>query len=123
MQSICVLLASDSFESNQSATAERRRKIGKNRESRYTEAYGPHEGMINIDGINIHTKTLITCNENLVGKIYVDRKEHKMRSIGHCAMLEEGAMHLGTKADVSAYALDTNGKTLHWREDWIRQLS
>ena len=36
-------------------------------ENRYTEAYGPHEVMLNIDGINIYTKTMITCDEDLVG--------------------------------------------------------
>ena len=29
---------------------------------RYTEAYGPHEVMLNIDGISIYTKTTITCD-------------------------------------------------------------
>ena len=33
-----------------------------------------------------------------------------MRSIGHCAMLEEDAMHLGTEANVSAHVLDIGGK-------------
>ena len=34
-------------------------------DNRYTEAYGPHEVMLNIDGINIYTKTMITCDEDL----------------------------------------------------------
>ena len=34
-------------------------------ENRYTEAYGLHEVMLNIDGINIYTKTMITCDEDL----------------------------------------------------------
>ena len=33
-----------------------------------------------------------------------------MRSIGHCALLEEDAMRLGTEADVSAHVLDISGK-------------
>ena len=44
---------------------------------------------MNIDGINIYTKTMITCDEDLAGQIYVDREELKVWSIGHCAMLEE----------------------------------
>ena len=36
-------------------------------DNRYREAYGPHEVMLNIDGINIYTKTMITCDEDLVG--------------------------------------------------------
>ena len=79
-------------------------------DSRYTEAYGPHELMLNIDGINIFTKTMIRCDEDLPGQIYVGRAELKVRSIGHCAMLEQDAMHLGTKEDVSAHVLDISGK-------------
>ena len=36
------------------------------------------------------------------------REELKVKSIRHCAMLED-AMHLGTEADVFAHVLDTNG--------------
>ena len=50
-------------------------------DSRYTEAYGPHEVMLNIDGINIYTKTMITCEEDLIGQIYVGKEELKVRSI------------------------------------------
>ena len=46
---------------------------------------------------------MITCDEDLVGQIYVGSEELKVRSIGHCAMLEEDAMHLGTETDVSAH--------------------
>ena len=84
-------------------------------DNRYTEAYGPHEVMLNIDGINIYTKTMITCDEDLVGQIYVGREELKVRSIGHSAMLEEDAMHIGTEAEVSAHVLDINGKKTHLR--------
>ena len=62
--------------------------------------------MLNLDGINIYTKTMITCDEDLAGKIYVGREEPKVRSIGHCAMLEEDAMLIRTEADVSANKLD-----------------
>ena len=72
-------------------------------DNRYTEAYCPHEVMLNIDGINIYTKTMITCDEDLIGQIYVGKEELKVRSIRHCAMLEEDAMHIGTEADVSAH--------------------
>ena len=59
--------------------------------------------MFNIDSINIYTKTMITCDEYLDGQIYVGREGLKVRFIGHCAMLEEDAMQLGTEADVSAH--------------------
>ena len=84
-------------------------------DNRYTEAYGPHEVMLNIDGINIYTKTMITCDEDLVGQIYVGKEELKVRSIGHCAMLEEDATHIGTEADVSAHVLDISGKKTQLR--------
>ena len=41
--------------------------------------------------------TLITCDEDLVGQIYVGKQELKVRSIRHCAMLEEDALHIGTE--------------------------
>ena len=84
-------------------------------DNRYTEAYGPHEVMRNIDGINIYTKTMITCDEDLVGQIYVGKEDLKVRSIGHCAMLEEDAMHIGTEADVSAHVHDISGKKTQLR--------
>ena len=38
-----------------------------------------------------------------------------MRSIRHCAILEEDAMRIGTEADVSAHVLDINGKRTQLR--------
>ena len=84
-------------------------------DNRYTEAYGPCDVMLNIDGINIYTKTMITYDEELAGKIYVGREELKVRSIGHCAMLEEDAMHIGAEADVSEHVLDISGKKTQLR--------
>ena len=84
-------------------------------DKRYTEAYGPHEVMLNIDGINIYTKTMITCDEDLIGQIYVGKEDLKVRSIGHCAMLEEEAMHIGTEADVTGHVLDISGKKTQLR--------
>ena len=61
---------------------------------------------------------MITCDEDLAGQIYVGR------SIGHCAMLEEDAMHLGTETDVSVHVLDKSGKKTQLRvipiETWRR---
>ena len=58
---------------------------------------------------------MLTCDENLFGQIYVGREELKVRLIGHCAMLEEDAMHIGTEADVSAHVLDISGKRTQLR--------
>ena len=71
--------------------------------------------MLNIDGINIYTKTMITCDEDLAGQIYVGREKLKVQFSGHCAMLEENAMHLGTEADVSAHVLDISGRKTQLR--------
>ena len=84
-------------------------------ENRYTEAYGPLIISINIDGINIYTKTMITCDEDLAGQIYVGKEELKVKSIGYFAMLEEDTMHIGTEADVSAHVLDISGKKTQLR--------
>ena len=43
------------------------------------------------------------------------KEELKVRSIGHCAMLEEDAMHIGTEVDVSAHVLDISGKKTQLR--------
>ena len=72
--------------------------------------------MLNIDGINIYTKTMITCDEDLVGPIYVGREELKVRSIGHCRILEEDAMHLVTGADVSAHVCNIRPEDTYRRK-------
>ena len=56
-----------------------------------------------------------SCGENLIGQIYLGKEELKVRSIGHCAMLEEDAMHFGTEADVTAHVLDISGKKTQLR--------
>ena len=70
---------------------------------------------LNTDGINIYTKTMLTCDDDLAGQIYVGREKLKVRSIGHCDMLEEDSMHIGTEADISAHVLDINGKKAQLR--------
>ena len=66
--------------------------------------------MLKIDGIDIYTKMMITCHEDLVGYIYVGRRELKVRSTGHRALLEKDTMRLGTEADMSAHVIVINGK-------------
>ena len=50
-----------------------------------------------------------------MGQIYVGKEELRVRSIGHCAMLEEDSMHIGTGADVSAHVLNISGKKTQLR--------
>ena len=61
------------------------------------------------------TNTSRGADEDLVGQIYVGKEELKVRSSGHCAMLEEDAMHIGMEADVSAHVLDISGKKTQLR--------
>ena len=46
---------------------------------------------------------------------YVGKEELQVKLIGHCAMLEEDTMHIGTEADVSAHVLDIRGKKAQLR--------
>ena len=43
-------------------------------DNRHAEAYGPHEVMLNIDGINFYTKTMITCDDDLIGQSTWEKK-------------------------------------------------
>ena len=79
-------------------------------DNRYTKTYGPREVILKIDGRNIYRKTMITCDEDLAGQVFIAREELRVRSIGHCALLEENAMHQGKEADVSAHVLDLSGE-------------
>ena len=47
-------------------------------DNRYTEAYGPTEVMLNIDVINIYTRTMIACADILAEQIYVGKEEIKL---------------------------------------------
>ena len=77
------------------------------------EACGSQVFKLNLDGINIYGKTMITFE---AGQIFVSREELKVRSIWHCAILREDTMHLGTEAHLSAHVLDINGKKAPLKE-------
>ena len=79
---------------------------------RYVEVYGPYQVMLNVDGIGIYTRTYVTTDSDLMGQIYLGEEELKVRRIGHDAMMEQDAVHIGYEADVTAHLLDTNGKKL-----------
>ena len=76
---------------------------------RYLEVYGPYQIMLNVDGISIYTRTYITTDDDQMGQIYLGEEELKVRRIGHDAMMEQDALHIGYEADVTAHLLDTNG--------------
>ena len=76
---------------------------------RYLEVYGPYQVMLNVDGISIYTRTYVTTDDDQMGQIYLEEEELKVRRIGHDAMMEQDAVHIGYEADVTAHLLDTNG--------------
>ena len=79
---------------------------------RYLEVYGPYQVMLNVDGISIYTRTYVTTDDDQMGQIYLGEEELKVRRIGHDAMMEQDAVHIGYEADVTAHLLDTNGTKL-----------
>ena len=74
----------------------------------YIEVHGPYP--INVDGINIYTKAHVTDASDQVGRIYIDQEELKVQRIGHNAMLEQDAVHIGCEADLAAHVLDLQGR-------------
>ena len=68
--------------------------------------------MLNEDGISIYTKTYVTTDSDQIGQICFREDELKVRRIGHDAMMEHDAVHIGYEADVTAHQLDTNGKKI-----------
>ena len=79
---------------------------------RYVEVYGPFQVMLNVDGISIYTRTYVTTDSDQIGQIYLGEEELKVRRLGHDAMLEQDAVHIGYEVDVTAHLLDTNGKKI-----------
>ena len=65
--------------------------------------------MLNVDGISIYTRTYVTTDDDQMGQIFLGEEELKVRRIGHDAMMEQDAVHIGYEADVTAHLLDTNG--------------
>ena len=65
---------------------------------------------MNVDGINIYTKAHVTDASDQVGWIYIGREELKLRRIGHNAMLEQDAVHIGSEADLAAHMLDVQSR-------------
>ena len=79
---------------------------------RYVEVYGPYQVMLNVDGISIYTRTYVTTDSDKTGQIYLGEDELKVRRIGHDAMIEQDAVHIGYEADVTANLLTPMGRKL-----------
>ena len=67
---------------------------------------------IDVYGLNIYTKAHITDANYQIGRIYIGQEELKVRRIGHNAMLEQDAVHIGCEADLAAHVLDVQGRQL-----------
>ena len=67
----------------------------------YIEVYGPYPILMNVGGLNIYTKAHVTDESDQVGRICIGREEPKVRRIGHNAMLEQDAVHIGCEADLA----------------------
>ena len=52
----------------------------------------------------------MTDASDQVGRICIGREELKVRRIGHNAMLEQNAVHIGCEADLAAHVLDVQGR-------------
>ena len=76
----------------------------------YINVHGPYPILMNVDGINIYTKAHVTDANDQIGRIYIGQEELKVRRIGHNAMLEQDAVHIGCEADLAAHVLDVQGK-------------
>ena len=69
-----------------------------------------------MDDINIYTKAHLTDTSDQVGQIYIGREELKVWRIGHNAMLEQDAVHIGCEADLAAHVMDVQGRQLSVEE-------
>ena len=78
----------------------------------YIEVYGPYPILMNVDGINIHTKNHVTNASDPLGRIYALREELKLQIVGHNARLEQDAVHIGCEADLASHLFDQQGRQL-----------
>ena len=85
-------------------------------DGQYIKVHGPYPILMNMDGIYIYTKAHVTDASDQVGRIYIGREELKVRRIGHNAMLEQNAVHIGCEADLAAHVLDVHGRQLSVKE-------
>ena len=77
-----------------------------NVDGHYIDVHGPYPILMNVDGINIYTKAHITDANDQIGRIYIGQEELRVRRIGHNAMLEQDAVHIGCEADLAAHVLE-----------------
>ena len=77
---------------------------------RYVEVYGPYQVMWNVDGISIYTRTYVTTDSDQIGQIYLGQGELRVRRIGHDAMMEQDAVHIGVQLHICWTPMGTKSK-------------
>ena len=68
--------------------------------------------ILNVDGISVFTMTYVKKDNDQIGQIYLGQEELNVLRIGHVAMMEQDAVHIGYEADVTAHLLDTDVKKI-----------
>ena len=48
--------------------------------------------------ISFYTRTYVTTDSEQIGQIYLEEEKLKVRRIGHDAMMEQDAVHIGYEA-------------------------
>ena len=54
----------------------------------------------------------MATDSDKIEQIYLGQEELKVRRIGHDAVMEQDAVHIGYEADVTAHLLVTNGNKI-----------
>ena len=75
---------------------------------RYVVVYGPYQVMLNKGGISIYTRTYVTTDSDQMGQLYLGEEELKVGRIGHDAMMEQDAVHIGYKAESARHQGEEN---------------
>ena len=65
---------------------------------------------MSVDNKNIYTEAHVTNASDHVEQNYIGQDELKIRRLGHNAMLEQDAVHIGCKTDLAAHLLDVQGR-------------
>ena len=72
----------------------------------------PYQVMLNVDGINIYTKTYVATDCEQVGHKHLGQAELKVRRVGKYAMMEQDAVHIDYEPDVASHLLDIDGRKI-----------
>ena len=63
----------------------------------------------------------MTTDSDQIGQIYLREEKLEVRRIGHDAMMEQDAVHIGYEADATAHLLDTMERKLESQGSWTQE--